>query len=60
MTLLLIWLGCVCLIALIGGLMLVAYQRGYDAGATDREYQIARDDEDLDALRRRVMTWEMN
>ena len=39
MTLLLIWLGCVCLIALIGGLLLVAYQRGYDAGATDREYR---------------------
>ena len=56
MILLLIWLGCVGLIALVGGLLLVAYQRGYDAGATDREYQIARDEEDLDAIRRRVMT----
>ena len=51
MILLLIWLGCVCLIALVGGLLLVAYQRGYDAaieafdrGAEETRIKTAQDD----------------
>jgi len=57
MTLLLIWLGCVCLIALVGGLLLVAYQRGYDAaieafdrGAEETRIKTAQDDALMEAL----------
>ena len=57
MTLLLIWLGCVGLIALVGGLLLKAYERGYDAaieafdrGAEETRIKTAQDDALMEAL----------
>ena len=67
MTLLLIWLGCVCLIALVGGLLLVAYQRGYDAaieafdrGAEETRIKTAQDDALMEVIMRRPTTWSRN
>jgi hypothetical protein len=57
MTLFFIWLGCVGLTAIVGGLMLKAYQRGYDAaveafdrGAEETRIKTAQDDALMEAI----------
>ena len=61
-----IWITCIIAAYMTGHW--IGWGRGYESGrrtgyvqgATDQEYAACRDQEDLDAIRRRAARWELN
>jgi hypothetical protein len=60
MTIILALLAAVVVAAALGVVAVRAWQRGYQAGASDMEYARCRDDEYMAELRRRVRWYELN